>query len=111
MLNQSSNSYSMGVGAYSISKLALNGLTVSLAREFAGDDIRVNGIAPGFVESQAAREGLSEEHRRMVMAGQTINRVGQVADAVSTSLFLCSDDASFVNGQTWIVDGGWSFRL
>jgi NAD(P)-dependent dehydrogenase (short-subunit alcohol dehydrogenase family) len=86
-------------------------LTVSLARELAADEIRVNGIAPGFVESDAAREGLSEEHRRRVMAGQTIQRVGRVGDAVSTALFLCSDEASFVNGQTWIVDGGWTFRL
>ncbi|NQZ96841.1 MAG: SDR family oxidoreductase [Myxococcales bacterium] len=111
ILNQSSNSYSMGVGAYSVSKLALNGLTVSLAREFAGDGIRVNGIAPGFVETEAASAGLSDVQREMVMNGQLIKRTGQVSDPVATALFLCSDEARFVNGQTWIVDGGWSFRL
>ena len=101
----------MGVGAYSVSKLALNGLTASLAREFAHDGIRVNAIAPGFVESDAARDGLSETHKAMVMQGQITKRVGQPRDLVDTVLFLCSDQAAFVNGQTWFVDGGWQVRL
>jgi len=111
ILNQSSNSSTMGVGAYSVSKLALNGLTASLAREFADDGIRVNAIAPGFVESDAAREGLSETHKAMVMQGQITKRVGQPRDLVDTVLFLCSEQSAFVNGQTWFVDGGWQVRL
>jgi len=111
ILNQSSNSSTMGVGAYSVSKLALNGLTASLAREFADDGIRVNAIAPGFVESDAAREGLSEPHKAMVMQGQITKRLGQPRDLVGTVLFLCSEQAAFVNGQTWFVDGGWQVRL
>ena len=101
----------MGRGAYSITKLALNGLTVSLAREFAGDGIRVNGIAPGYVESKAAAHGLSDAQKALVMDGQLVKRVGQVGDLLPTALFLCSDEASFVNGQTWLVDGGSNFRL
>ena len=111
ILNQSSNSSTMGVGAYSISKLALNGLTVSLAREFAPDGIRVNGIAPGYVESDAAQAGVSEAHHTMITAGQITKRVGQVGDLVETALLLCSDATAFVNGQTWFVDGGWQTRL
>ncbi len=111
ILNQSSMSYCMGRGAYSITKLALNGLTVSLAREFADDGIRVNGIAPGYVESEAAAHGLSDALKAMVMDGQLVKRVGQVGDLLPTALFLCSDEASFVNGQTWLVDGGSNFRL
>lgn len=111
ILNQSSNSSSMGSGAYSISKLALNGLTVALAREFAADDIRVNAIAPGYVESEAARSGLSDAHKAIVMQGQITKRVGQLGDLVATALLLCSKDSAFVNGQTWFVDGGWQVRL
>jgi len=111
ILNQSSNSSTMGVGAYSISKLALNGLTVSLAREFAADGIRVNGIAPGFVASDAAQGGVQEAHHAMITAGQITKRVGQVEDLLETALLLCSDATRFVNGQTWFVDGGWQTRL
>jgi 3-oxoacyl-[acyl-carrier protein] reductase len=111
ILNQSSNSSTMGTGAYSVSKLALNGLTVSLAREFESDGIRVNAIAPGFVESDAAKGGLSDEHKALVTQGQITKRVGQVDDLVGTALLLCSDETQFVNGQTWFVDGGWQVGL
>ena len=111
ILNQSSNSSTMGTGAYSVSKLALNGLTVSLARDFASDGIRVNAIAPGFVESEAAKSGLSEEHKALVTQGQIMKRVGQVEDLIGTALLLCSDETAFVNGQTWFVDGGWQVGL
>ena len=111
ILNQSSNSSTMGTGAYSVSKLALNGLTVSLARDFDEDGIRVNAIAPGFVESKAAKEGLSETHRSLVIQGQITKRVGQIEDLIGTALLLCSEDAAFVNGQTWFVDGGWQVGL
>jgi len=111
ILNQSSNSSTMGSGAYSVSKLALNGLTVSLAREFEPDGIRVNAIAPGFVESEAAKGGLSKEHKALVTQGQITKRVGQVEDLIGTALLLCSDDTVFVNGQTWFVDGGWQVGL
>ena len=111
MLNQSSNSSYLGVGAYSISKLALNGLTLSLAQELAPDGIRVVGIAPGMVGSEAVLERLEDVHKNAVLGAQLVKRWGRVEDLVGMVLLLCSDDASFATGQTVTVDGGFVKRI
>ena len=105
-------SYGAG-GAYAVSKLALNSLTVSLANDFARDGIRVNGIAPGLVDSEAAVAWWNDESRagragidQMIIEGQMIKRQGRMDDLANMCLFLCSDEASFVTGQTILVDGG-----
>jgi NAD(P)-dependent dehydrogenase (short-subunit alcohol dehydrogenase family) len=62
-------------------------------------------------KSDAAKGGLSDEHKALVTQGQITKRVGQVDDLVGTALLLCSDETQFVNGQTWFVDGGWQVGL
>jgi NAD(P)-dependent dehydrogenase (short-subunit alcohol dehydrogenase family) len=100
-------------GAYAVSKLALNSLTVTMAAAFGDDGIRVNGIAPGLVDSEAAvawwndparagREGID----KMLISQQMIKRQGLMQDLANVCLFLCSEEASFVTGQTILVDGG-----
>jgi len=111
ILNQSSNSSYLGVGAYSISKLALNGLTLSLAQELAPDGIRVLGIAPGMVASDAVLARLEDVHKEAVLGAQLVQRWGAVEDLVGMVLLLCSDDASFATGQTVTVDGGFVKRI
>jgi 3-oxoacyl-[acyl-carrier protein] reductase len=111
ILNQSSNSSYLGAGAYSISKLALNGLTLSLAQEFAADSIRVVGIAPGMVASEAVLARLEDAHKNAVLGGQLIKRWGEVDDLVAFVLLLCSTGASFLTGQTVVVDGGFVKRI
>jgi NAD(P)-dependent dehydrogenase (short-subunit alcohol dehydrogenase family) len=111
ILNQSSDSSYLGVGAYSVSKLALNGVTLSLAREFAPDGIRVVGIAPGMVASGAVLERLEEHHKQTVLGGQLVKRFGAVEDLVGMVLLLCSDEASFMTGETVTVDGGYVGRI
>jgi 3-oxoacyl-[acyl-carrier protein] reductase len=113
IVNMSSMAAYGGGGAYSVSKLALNSLTVGLAGAFAGDGIRVNGIAPGLVDSEAAIEWWSdpvrsgmEGIRDRLIDGQMIKRQGTMDDLADVCLFLCSDQASFVTGQTILVDGG-----
>lgn len=110
VLNQSSNSSYLGVGAYSISKLALNGITMSLARELAGDNIRVVGIAPGMIASDAVLERLPEVHRKTMLDGQMVKRFGAIEDLVGMALLLCSDAAAFMTAQTVVVDGGFVRR-
>jgi 3-oxoacyl-[acyl-carrier protein] reductase len=111
ILNQSSNSSYLGVGAYSISKLALNGLTLSLAQELAPDNIRVVGIAPGMIASDAVLARLDDVNKRLVLGGQLIKRWGQIDDLVQMVLLLCSDGLAFMTGQTVTVDGGYVKRL
>ena len=107
ILNQSSSAAYLGVGAYGISKLALNGATMSLAAEFAPDQIRVVGIAPGMIASDAVIERLEEHNKKLVLDGQLIKRFAKVEDLLGMALTLCSDASSFVTGQTFLVDGGF----
>jgi NAD(P)-dependent dehydrogenase (short-subunit alcohol dehydrogenase family) len=107
VLNQSSMaSYVAAGGAYGVSKLALNGLTMSLAAELAPDHIRVVGIAPGMISSPALLERLAPEHKDLMLRMQMVKRFGEMNDLVGMVLFLCSSDASFITGQTFLVDGG-----
>jgi NAD(P)-dependent dehydrogenase (short-subunit alcohol dehydrogenase family) len=103
--------YSAGA-AYGVSKLALNALTVLLASEFAGDGIRVNGIAPSLVDSEAAVEWMNDPVRlgveQTIVGNQMIKRLGRMGDLANLVLFLCSEEASFITAQTVLVDGGYT---
>ena len=110
IINQSSMAAYSPSGAYAVSKLALNGLTMALAAEFAPDNIRVNGIAPGLVDSEAAMRTLPDQIKEQVWASQLIKRPGRMTDLAAMLLFLCSDDSSFITGQTLIIDGGTTRR-
>ena len=115
IVNMSSMAAYGASGAYGVSKLALNSLTISLASDFAADGIRVNGIAPGLVDSEAAVEWWNDAARagregidQMLIGQQMIKRQGTMQDLANLCLFLCSDDAGFVTAQTILVDGGYT---
>ena len=90
--------------AYSAAKASLIGLTKALSKELA-PGIRVNCIAPGVIDTDmmAAYSGADKEALR---AATPLGRLGQPRDIASAALFLCSDAASFITGQTLLVDGG-----
>ena len=112
IINMSSMAAYGNGSAYAVSKLALNSLTVGLAEEFASDGIRVNGIAPGLVDSESAMAWLNDPSRAeigsMLINGQMIRRQGRMADLANACLFLCSEEAGFITGQTLLVDGGFT---
>ena len=107
IINISSMAAYMANGAYSVSKAAVNNLTLTLADEFANDGIRVNGIAPGLVNSPTALQSVGAQFRDRIQAAQLVKRGGRMEDVVAMAIFLTSEGASFISGQTLLVDGGF----
>jgi len=100
-----------GVAVYSATKGAVNSITQSLSRELGPKKIRVNGVAPGMVETEGtATMGITDsenEMRRSVEAQTPVGRIGQPHDIATVVTFLASDDSSWVSGETWYVSGGF----
>jgi 3-oxoacyl-[acyl-carrier protein] reductase len=94
-----------GQAAYSASKAGLLGLAKSLAKELGSRNIRVNAVAPGFIET-AMTGKLTEPMRDMILKNAALGRPGTPQDVSGVVSFLCSDAAGYVTGQTLVVDGG-----
>ena len=110
VINQSSTAAWSAGNYYGMSKLATNGLTLALAKELGPQNIRVNAIAPGPTDTYATRSSVPEERLKSLLAQIPMQRIGQTQDIVNTLLFLLSDQADWVTGQIWAVDGGVSVR-
>lgn len=106
----SSAAYSSGT-AYGASKLAVRGLTMTLAREFAADGVRVNAIAPGLIFTDTIRAELSKASVEGVMRQQILPREGEERDIVEAMLYLVSTRAAFVTGETLRVSGGFALSV
>jgi 3-oxoacyl-[acyl-carrier protein] reductase len=97
-----------GLAVYSATKAALDGLTRSLAREMGPEGIRVNSVAPGFFESELSKDLLSDVKTSRIVRRTPLGRLGTSQDMVGLVRFLVSPEASFITGQTIVVDGGLS---
>jgi NAD(P)-dependent dehydrogenase (short-subunit alcohol dehydrogenase family) len=96
-------------GAYSAAKGGLTGLTSHIACQYGASGIRCNAVAPGVVRTPMTEERLQDEKfRRMNVEMTPHDRMCTVDDIASTVAFLCSPGGSYINGQTIVVDGGWS---
>lgn len=93
---------------YVASKAAVIGMTRVMAREVGGDGVTVNAIAPGFTLTEASLSLIEDAETYGVDRG-AIKRSSQPDDIVGTALFLASDNASYITGQTLVVDGGKQF--
>jgi NAD(P)-dependent dehydrogenase (short-subunit alcohol dehydrogenase family) len=92
---------------YIASKHAVIGLTKAVALEYATQQVRVNAVAPGTIETRMFRD-LAPEVRQMLESAHPMGRIGQPEEIASTVVWLCSDGASFVTGQTVPIDGGYT---
>lgn len=96
-------------GAYSAAKGGLTALTTHIACQYGAQGIRCNAVAPGVTQTPMVAQRLTDERFRKINAEMTPHqRLGTVDDIAATVAFLCSDGGSFINGQTIVVDGGWS---
>lgn len=111
IVNQSSTAAWQATGFYGLAKAGINHLTVSLASELGPRGIRVNAIAPGPTDTEAARMVIPEEYRAAMVQQFPLKRMGTAADQAGALLFLLSEDAAWVTGQIVAVDGGSLVRL
>ena len=111
IVNQSSAAAWMGAGYYGIAKLAMHGITQSLARELGPRNIRVNAIAPGPTDTEATRSVVPESILKGILATMPLARMGETRDMVGAALFLLSDGAGWITAQILAVDGGQIMRV
>jgi NAD(P)-dependent dehydrogenase (short-subunit alcohol dehydrogenase family) len=96
-------------GAYSAAKGGLTALTTHIACQYGATGIRCNAVAPGVTQTPMVAQRLEDERFRKINTEMTPHqRLGTIDDIASTVAFLCSPGGSFINGQTIVVDGGWS---
>ena len=97
-----------GMAAYTACKSAVLGLTRSLARDYGGDNIRVNAVAPGWIMTERQRSlWLTPEGSAELMERQCLKRELVPDEVAAVVLFLASDEASACTNQHYVVDGGW----
>jgi NAD(P)-dependent dehydrogenase (short-subunit alcohol dehydrogenase family) len=99
--------------AYGASKHAVIGMTKSAALEFGGDNIRVNAICPSPIETRMMRSlerGMSPDHpddvKKMMASNIPLGRYGEPDEVAALCAFLCSQDAKFISGGVYTIDGG-----
>ncbi len=94
-----------GQANYVASKAGVIGLTKTLAKEFGSRNIRVNAVAPGFIETEMTRN-LAEEVKQQYLGQIPLGRFGNTEDIANTCMFLASEQANYITGQVISVNGG-----
>ncbi len=99
---------SAGVGAYSASKHGVVGLTKTAALENAKSGIRINAVCPGFVETPMSDRTLRVPSVHKYVVGlHPVGRLGRPSEIAEAVVWMCSDRASFMTGQSLVLDGGF----
>lgn len=96
---------SAGQSAYATTKAALSGMTKAMAKELGALGIRVNGVAPGMIETDMVSH-YSAEKRQKILQSISLKRVGQTKEVADLVSFLLSDHAAYITGQIIAIDGG-----
>lgn len=110
IVNQSSTAAWLYSGFYGLAKVGVNGLTQQLAVELGSNNIRINAIAPGPIDTEATRTVTPGNMVADMVGKLPLKRMGTPEDLVGMCLFLLSDEAGWVTGQIFNVDGGQVIR-
>lgn len=110
IVNQSSTAAWVYSGFYGLAKVGINGLTQQLATELGGSNIRINAIAPGPTDTEATKTTTPESMVKDMVKRLPLKRMGTPEDMAGALLYLLSDDAAWVTGQIFCVDGGQVIR-
>jgi 3-oxoacyl-[acyl-carrier protein] reductase len=110
IINQSSMAAYVPANPYGVTKACLNAITYGMAQRFSADGIRVNAIAPGVMDTPAARDGLAPGTKERIQSMQLLKLDGTPADIVALALFLASDDARFITREIVHCDAGNQLR-
>jgi 3-oxoacyl-[acyl-carrier protein] reductase len=94
-----------GQANYSASKAGIIALTKTTAKEFASRNININAVAPGFIQTEMTAK-LPEEVKQKMLTLVPLNKLGSPVDVANACMFLASDEAGYITGQTIVVDGG-----
>jgi NAD(P)-dependent dehydrogenase (short-subunit alcohol dehydrogenase family) len=99
-----------GTAPYAATKAAVVGLTHQMAADYGPQGIRINAVAPGVIETALTKERIATDARFQALNIDPIpfRRLGVPEDVANAVHFLCSDEASYINGHVLAVDGGWS---
>jgi 3-oxoacyl-[acyl-carrier protein] reductase len=95
---------------YAASKAGIIGFTKSLAKEVASYNIRVNAVAPGFIETDMLKD-LREDYKSQIIKQIPLGRLGRPEEVAKVVKFLVSDEANYITGQTIVIDGGISSAM
>jgi NAD(P)-dependent dehydrogenase (short-subunit alcohol dehydrogenase family) len=95
-----------GQANYCASKAGLHGLCSSMAKEYGRKGITTNVVVPGFFDTDMTRDGMSESNREFWIQYCPVGRIGELREVAHAVMFLASESASFINGQTIPVTGG-----
>ncbi|GLG83648.1 hypothetical protein ACSO1_21700 [Acinetobacter calcoaceticus] len=99
---------SSGSSAYSASKGALDSMIRALALEIAPFQIRINNVNPGIIDTPMFRRFVDDETAKPYITYTPQQRLGQPEDVANTVTWLCTNEASFITGQSILIDGGFS---
>jgi 3-oxoacyl-[acyl-carrier protein] reductase len=94
-----------GQANYSASKAGIIALTKTSAKELASRNININAVAPGFIQTEMTAK-LPEDLKQKMLSAIPLNKLGTPGDVANVCLFLASEDAAYITGQTIVVDGG-----
>lgn len=90
---------------YSASKAGMIGLTKALAKEVGPYNVRVNAIAPGYIDTDMVKD-IKEEHKKQLLTSIPLNRFGKSEEVAKVVAFLASEEAKYITGQVITIDGG-----